>query len=206
MDGWDDPLARARRGVRCALLLQTMVDANGDGSITEQEFLSAAKECMVAERAAKERNNAEVLDVLRRMSSFLTTNPVRRRKPLSAFRVARVACWLAQHHFAVQGCFFGGGCAIEELSCAASCKQVCCMTAEGEGEGGCVTSRHQRPVGVGAWFCFPSQARAQQLFSRYSTRPDAALEPADLAAFFRAALQPAPSMHELRLLLMHMSR
>lgn len=56
--------------------MQSMIDANGDGSITEQEFMLSAKQCMAADAQAKERNNAELLHVLSRMSAFLTANQV----------------------------------------------------------------------------------------------------------------------------------
>lgn len=52
-----------------------MVDANGNGSVTQSEFLSAARECLEAEKAASAHAN-ELHDCLNAVARFLRTNQV----------------------------------------------------------------------------------------------------------------------------------
>ncbi len=54
---------------------QAMLDANGDGKISQQEFLEAAKSCLVAERAAAARAN-EHSDALRAVQRALQGDQV----------------------------------------------------------------------------------------------------------------------------------
>lgn len=50
---------------------RAMIDTDGDGVVTQEEFLSSAKECMEAEAKAKARDSTDVMDVLQRMSNWL---------------------------------------------------------------------------------------------------------------------------------------
>jgi hypothetical protein len=52
-----------------------MMDTNGDGSITQQEFLSAARECLDAEKAAAARQR-ELTDTLNHIAAFLRKEQV----------------------------------------------------------------------------------------------------------------------------------
>lgn len=51
-----------------------MVDLNGDGRITPDEFLSAAKEALEDETSAMRRSSTEVRDVLQRVSDYMRRN------------------------------------------------------------------------------------------------------------------------------------
>lgn len=66
-----------------------MLDANGDGSVDQREFLVAAKECLEAQKKVEERDaNRDVLDALERMSTYLVHNRV------SAKRNLHVCSWV----------------------------------------------------------------------------------------------------------------
>ncbi len=52
-----------------------MMDTDGDGSITQEEFLRAAKECLAAQKAAAQQN-AELNDALRTVQRLLKNDQV----------------------------------------------------------------------------------------------------------------------------------
>jgi calmodulin len=52
-----------------------MMDTNGDGHITQQEFLSAARDCLEAEKAAAARQR-ELTDTLNHIAAFLRKEQV----------------------------------------------------------------------------------------------------------------------------------
>lgn len=54
-----------------------MIDLDGDGQITYDEFMSAAKNAIEDEQAAVDRTGAGVRDVLQRVSDYMRKNRVR---------------------------------------------------------------------------------------------------------------------------------
>lgn len=56
------------------LYLHVMLDADGDGRVTPEEFIKAAKECR--EATARLADSQEVQTALYKISSFLKRDPV----------------------------------------------------------------------------------------------------------------------------------